>query len=264
MMDLSKVLHEAITLMREVGTFIAKERVVFDRSSVESKGRNDMVSYVDKTAEELLIKGLEEIIPDCGFITEERMAEQREGEYTWIIDPLDGTTNFIHDLPIYAISVALMKNSQLVLGLVFEINRQEMFTAVKGEGAFLNSSPIYISTAHNMLESLVATGFPVKDFDQLDAYLAVIREIVQHSHGIRRGGSAAVDLAYVACGRYDAFFEYNLNPWDVAAGILLIQEAGGTVTDFSGGNNMLFGKQILAGGRNHRELLQVINKHWFA
>ena len=138
----------------------------------------------------------------------------------------------------------------------------EMFTAISGKGAHLNGRRISISSAPSILESLISTGFPVKDFEQLDNYLATIREIVQHSHGLRRGGSAAVDLAYVACGRYDAFFEYNLSPWDVAAGILLIQEAGGTVTDFTGGDSMLFGKQIVAGGKNHSELLQLIKKNW--
>ena len=262
MKDLEQIVEEATHVLRKVGLFIAKERVSFDQRNVEVKGRNDMVSYVDKSAEEQLIIGLGRIIPECGFITEEEMIEQKEAAYTWIIDPLDGTTNFIHNLPIYAISVALMRESALVVGLILEINRQEMFTAIRGKGARLNGQQISVSSAPSIMESLIATGFPVKDFEQLDNYLSTIREIVQHSHGLRRGGSAAVDLAYVACGRYDAFFEYNLNPWDVAAGILLIQEAGGTVTDFKGGDNMLFGKQILAGGKNHSELLQLIKKNW--
>ncbi len=262
MKDLEQIVEEATHVLKEVGAFIARERASFDQNKVEIKGRNDMVSYVDKSAEEQLINGLNQIIPECGFITEEEMTEQGEAAYTWIIDPLDGTTNFIHSLPIYAISVALMMGSTVVAGLVFEINRREMFTAIKGEGARMNSQRISVSKAPTIMESLIATGFPVKDFDKLDQYLAIIREVVQDSHGVRRGGSAAVDLAYVACGRYDAFFEYNLNPWDVAAGILLIQEAGGIVTDFKGGDKMLFGKQILAGGKNHLELLELIKKHW--
>lgn len=262
MKGIEKVVAEAKSVILNVGAFIANERVAFDQSRVETKGRNDMVSYVDKTAEQMLVSGLKEILPDSGFLTEEETIKQELKPYTWIIDPLDGTTNFVHNLPIYAISIGLLLEEELVAGMVYEINRKEFFSAIKGKGAWLNGNKIEVSHAQTMLESLVATGFPVKEFQYLDAYLSVLREIVQNSHGIRRGGSAAVDLAYVACGRYDAFFEYNLNSWDVAAGILIVQEAGGVVTDFSGGKDMLFGKQILAAGKNHTELLDLIRKHW--
>lgn len=258
-----QIIDAASGLTKSVGSFILNERKGFTSEKVEVKGRNDLVSYVDKTSEEMLIKGLSKLLPESGFLAEEStVSYQKDTEYTWVIDPLDGTTNFIHGLPVFAISIGLLHHEELVGGIVYEINRDELFSAIVHEGAFLNGKQIRVSNAPNVLQSLICTGFPVQDFTHLDDYLDILKELVQHSHGLRRVGSAATDLAYVACGRYDAFFEYNLNPWDVAAGILIVKEAGGRVSDFRGENNALWGRQIVAGGHNHVELLAIIQKHW--
>ena len=180
-------------------------------------------------------------------VTEEETVEQTKGEYQWIIDPLDGTTNFLHQVPMFAVSVALQHHDETVLGVVYEVNRSECFSAWKGGGAFLNDQPISVSKTKTLSESLLATGFPYYDFKWIDPYLAAFRVFIQSTRGVRRCGAAAVDLAYVACGRFDGFYEYSLSAWDMAAGVILIQEAGGEVSDFFGGDNYLFGKNIIAG-----------------
>lgn len=250
------------SLARETGAFIRAEALDFSAHHVELKGKSDLVSYVDKETEKKLVKGLMELLPDGGFITEENTIDQQQKEYTWIIDPLDGTTNFVHGLPTYAISIGLMHHQELVLGVIYEVNRDELFTAWKDGGAYLNGQRIRVTDARRIDDSLFATGFPYYNFDRMDQYLAILNELMKNAHGLRRVGSAATDLAYVACGRYEGFFEYNLNPWDVAAGILLVREAGGIVTDFSGGPNCLFGRELVAAGPVHSELLRVIRKHW--
>lgn len=183
-------------------------------------------------------------------------------KFTWIVDPLDGTTNFIHGLPIYSISVGLLKGAAIVGGIVYELNKNELFYAWKGGGAFLNNNPIYVSPTKDLSNSLLATGFPYYQFNKLDNYLCIIKDLMIHSQVLSRLGSAATDLAYVACRRYEGFFEYNLNAWDIAAGILLIEEAGGNVTDFSGGSNFLFGRELVASGNIHDNLLKSIQKYW--
>ena len=261
-MELINITEAAITLIREVGKYIRSEAKKFDYNLVEEKGLNDLVSYVDKTAEQLLVDGLSKILPEAGFITEEGTAGHSSELYKWIIDPLDGTTNFTHGLPVYAISVALMERDELIAGIVYEINKDEMFHATKNGGAWLNNDRISVSGRAKLSESLLATGFPYYNFDQMEAYLKVLNEFMQTTHGLRRMGSAAVDLAYVACGRFEGFFEYNLNAWDVAAGCLLVKEAGGDVIDFKTGNNFLFGKEIIAGGKVIGEMQSVIDKYW--
>ena len=262
MMDLQKIILQVKQLAIEVGEYIAVEAARFDHKKVELKGLNDLVSYVDKTAESNLVKGLSEIIPEAGFIAEEGTATHTEEEYLWIIDPLDGTTNFTHGLPVFAISIALMHKGKIVLGIVYEINRQEMFEAVLGAGASLNGQQISVSARQTLSESLLATGFPYWDFKEMSAYLKILDDFMKNTHGLRRMGSAAVDLAYVACGRFEGFFEYNLNAWDVAAGSLIVEEAGGKVTDFAGGENFLFGREIIAAGKPHAEMQKVIRNHW--
>ena len=261
-MDLEKITDQTIVLSREVGAYIRKEASNFNYHIVEEKGLNDLVSYVDKTAEEKIVQGLKEILPAAGFITEEGTAGYAEEEYKWIVDPLDGTTNFTHGLPVYAVSIALMHHDELVVGVVYEINKDEIFSATKGNGAWLNGVPIRVSGREKLSESLLATGFPYYDFEQMAAYLKILNEFMQSTHGLRRMGSAAVDLAYVACGRFEGFFEYNLHAWDVAAGSLIVKEAGGEVTDFSLGNKFLFDREIIAGGKVLKEMQQVIAKYW--
>lgn len=262
MEDLQKLLHETISICKQVGAFVKHEHAAFKKSSIEYKGHNDLVSFVDQEAERKLVKGLGKLLPDSGFIAEEGTTNKKGEVYNWIIDPIDGTTNFIHSLPVFAISVALMKEEELILGVVLEINRDECFYAVKGGKSFCNGIPIHVSDTPALKDALVATGFPYYDYGKMDIYLSILKDFMVNSHGVRRLGSAAVDLVYVACGRFEAFFEYNLKPWDVAAGILIVQEAGGVVTDFKHEDDYLFGGEILAANAIHEEALQVIRKNW--
>lgn len=257
------ILQSVKALTLEVGEFIREEAKQFDRSKIEHKGFNDLVSYVDKQAENKLVQGLKTILPESGFIAEEGTSNKTEKHYNWIIDPLDGTTNFIHGLPIYAISIALMFNNEIVLGIVYEINKNECFYATKNSGAFCNNTEISVSPIAKLDDSLLATGFPYYDFDKMDDYLSILNQFMKTTHGLRRMGSAAVDLAYVACGRFEGFFEYNLNAWDVAAGAFIVQRAGGTVTDFKGEYDYIFGREILASSKPiHSNMLKTIQKYW--
>lgn len=253
-------------LCAEVGEFIYTEGSNFDRARIEQKtGFNNLVSYVDKEAEKRIVKVLQNILPQAGFITEEGTVEQsKHNEYNWIIDPLDGTTNFLHGLPIYAISIGLSRADKVVAGAVYHVVRKECFHAVEGDDAYCNDSIIRVSAISTLNESLLATGFPYYHFDKGEVYLDIIKQFLEHTHGIRRLGSAAIDLAYVACGRLEGFFEYNLNAWDVAAGTLLVQQAGGKVSDFKGGNNFVFGGELCAAnGTMHGEMLEVIKNKWY-
>lgn len=261
-MDLQKLLNTALDTAKEAGAFIRNERRDFDWSRVEQKQNfTDLVSYVDKEAERLIVDRLREAAPDAGFITEEGVATEA-GEYRWVIDPLDGTTNFLHNLPLFCTSIALIKGNEELLGVVYEINSDEAFYAVKDGGAFLNGSPIQVSAAQNLTESLVATGFPYVAFEKMPQYLDIFNHLMRNTHGLRRLGSAALDLAYVAAGRLEGFYEFALKPWDMAAGTLLVKEAGGRVTDFSGGDNYIFGDGMVSGCAVHRELLETVQRFW--
>lgn len=261
--DLKEITTRVADLAREAGAFITKSATGFSYSDVELKGKSDLVSFVDKEAEKLLVKKLRKILPEAGFITEENTVDQSEQEQTWIIDPLDGTTNFVHGVPTFAVSIGLKSGNEIVSGVVYEVNRDECFYAWKEGGAYLNGKAIRVTAIDSIEESLFSTGFPPYNFNKLNEYLAILNALMENSHGIRRVGSAATDLAYVACGRYEGFFEYNLKPWDVAAGIILVREAGGILSDFKGGDDFLFGREIIAASPVHPELLAVIKKHWF-
>lgn len=247
MIDLQQIVLQVETLCRETGAYIALQAKEFESGKIEYKGKNDLVSYVDKTAETMLVKGLSLILPEAGFLTEEQTIKTDQKEYTWIIDPLDGTTNFIHSLPLYAISIGLEYKKEIVLGIVYEINKDEMFSAIKNGGAHLNGSPIFCTQTEHLNDTLLATGFPYYNFDLLPQYMNLFSTLMQETHGLRRLGSAAVDLAYVAAGRFDGYFEYNLNAWDVAGGALLVKEAGGTCIDFNGGDDYIHGRSIITG-----------------
>ena len=262
MMSSKELLNSTVSIATEVGAFIRKERSRFSWDHVTYKAQNDMVSYVDKEAEKQLVEALSRLLPSAGFITEEKTTEQRDAEYRWIVDPLDGTTNFIHGIPCYSVSIALAKGKEIVLGVIYEVSRDESFSAYKGYGAQLNGESIQVSRRNSLRDSLFITGLPVSRFAQKENYLAIIPELMERTHGLRRLGSAATDLAYVACGRAEGFYECNLNPWDVAAGALIVQEAGGTVTDFKGSDDYLFGKEIVAGCAVQSDLLSIIQKHW--
>jgi myo-inositol-1(or 4)-monophosphatase len=264
-MNLQELERNVIDLCVDVGDFIHKESNDFDRSRIEQKnGFNNLVSYVDQEAERRLVKVLKKILPEAGFITEEGTVEQsRTNTYNWIIDPLDGTTNYLHGLPIYAVSVGLTRGEQPIVGVVYHVVRKECFSAIEDGNAYCNGKVIHVSSTPTLKESLLATGFPYYHFDKRDNYLEIIKDFLENSHGIRRLGSAAVDLAYVACGRIEGYFEYNLNAWDVAAGVLIVKQAGGTVTDFKGGDDCLFGGELCAANRLiHGEMLDLVKKRW--
>jgi len=261
-MQLQQLTLDVAALSKTVAAFIRQEANGFSDDKVESKSFNNLVSYVDKTAEEQFVAGLSSILPEAGFIAEEGTGERKEG-LNWIIDPLDGTTNFIHGIPVYCTSVALVENEELLSGVIVEVNQNECFTAYKNGGAQLNDQKISVSKKATLSDSLLATGFPYDDFDREKAYLELLNVLMHESRGIRRLGSAAADLAYVACGRFEAFYEYGLNPWDVAAGILIVEEAGGQVSDFKSGTDHLFGEEIQASnGTIHNELLAHVQAYF--
>lgn len=257
-----KLILDLISVSREAGRFLKREAARFTSDMIEMKGFNNLVSYVDKSCEKLIVDRLHDLLPEAGFVTEEGTAGSKGEDLLWVIDPLDGTTNFVHGLPIYSVSLALVQNNEPVMGVVYEVNRDECYHAVKGQGAYCNGKPIYVSKATKLNEALLATGFPYNDFEKMMPYLNILNDLMKSSHGLRRMGSAAVDLAYVACGRFEGFFEFNLNSWDVAAGALLVTEAGGTVTDFKGGNDYIFGRELIAACGVHPDLLATIKKFW--
>ncbi len=255
--DLKVILQQTELLSREVGEFIVKKRKEAFR--IDEKSFNNLVTEVDKAAEELFVTGLAKILPGSGFIAEEGTGYKNETGYNWIIDPIDGTTNFVHNVPLYCTSVGLFDGTDVILGVINEPNGKECFSAAKGLGAFLNGAPLRVSETKKLASSLIATGFPYDDFERENGYFQVLRDFTHKTRGIRRLGSAAIDLAYVACGRFDAFYEYGLNPWDVAAGIILVEEAGGRCSDFKLGRDMLFGEEIVATNTHiHHEMTQVI------
>ncbi len=245
-MNLEKLCSDVRNVAKAAGTFIAGEREKFNLEDIEVKGKANFVSYVDKQAEVLIIDSLRKLIPDSGFIAEEGTVESSDEKYKWIIDPLDGTTNFIHSLPPFAVSIALMEEEELILGVVYEITQDECFYAWKGSKAYLNGKEIRVTTAATTGNSLIATGFPYSAMDMLDTFVASMRYFMIHSHGLRRLGSAATDLAYLAAGRFEAFYEHGLKPWDVAAGAIIVKQAGGKVSDFNGTSQFLFNGQIVA------------------
>jgi len=248
-------------IVREVGAFTVDEFNKFEFDNVRYKSENDPFSFVDVQADEKLRAGCEALIPGAGFINEELAALKGENDWRWIIDPIDGTSNFTHGVPHYCISLALQYKEETLLGYIYQPVTHEMFRAEKGKGAWLNDKPIQSSKREEMRMALVSTGFPYAQEEWVRPYLEMIHKIMGYTHGLRRFGSAALDLAYVAAGRLDAFFEYNLKPWDVAAGSLIVREAGGTVSDFRGGENFLFGGEMLAtNGFIHQGLLEIMGK----
>ncbi|MGI8892797.1 MAG: inositol monophosphatase family protein [Bacteroidia bacterium] len=262
-MDLGKLCMEALRIAREAGAFIQKEAKDFTAKSVEYKGKNNLVSYVDKKAEDLIVEALTPLVQGAGFIAEEDSERFKGEKYNWIIDPLDGTTNFVHGIPVYSTCIALMKDDDILLGVVYEMNLNECFYAWKGGGAWLNGSRIKVSETAELSKALMATGFPYYDYELMKEYMNVFEYCMRNTHGIRRLGSAAVDIAYVACGRFEGFYEYGLNAWDVAAGVCIVKEAGGKISDFSGGNNYIFGREIITSNAGtFNEFLKVVKKEF--
>lgn len=260
-MDLKEICAQVIEIAKATGEYIRNERLSFSSEMIETKGLHNFVSHVDKNAEIKLVEQLKLILPEAGFIAEEGTGERNKEGLNWVIDPLDGTTNFIHGLPPYSVSIGLINNNNTILGVIYEINLDECFYSWEGAPAYLNNEVIKVSTAEFVKDSLIATGFPYIDFNRLSPFLKSFEFFMKNSHGLRRLGSAAADLAYVACGRLDAFYEYGLSPWDVAAGAFIVQQAGGKVSDFNGGDDYLFGEELVASnGKIFDEFTSVVHQ----
>ena len=262
-LDYRQICYSTKELTKRVAAFIKNEAGQVSEQQIQDKDHNSLVSYVDETAERMLVDGLSKIMPAATFITEEKTVENTKSALQWIIDPLDGTTNFLHGIPIYSVSVALVVKDEPVVGVVHEVNQDENFYAYQGGGAFLNDQPIKVKSTPMLANALIATGFPGRSFEHLTAYEKTMNVLMQSTRGIRRLGSAAVDMAYVACGRFDGYFEYGINAWDIAGGILLVKEAGGTVTNFSGGPEALYtGEMLATNGHIHDSFLAILRNHY--
>lgn len=257
-------LNIAIKAARRAASIINRASTQLELLEVQSKSPNDFVTEVDRAAEAAIIEVLHDAYPEYAILAEEsgESGSTAESEYQWIVDPLDGTTNFIHGFPQYAISIALARKGSVEQAVVYDPVRNEMFTASKGRGAFLNDRRIRVSRRVRFNESLLGTGFPFRQFDKVEAYLGMFRELTQKTAGLRRPGAASLDLAYVACGRLDGFWEMGLAPWDMAAGALLILEAGGLISDFAGESDFLMTGNVVAGTpKIFAQLLPIIQAH---
>lgn len=262
---LQELCEAAIAAVREVGSFIRQAGTSAAAPTITAKAQNSFVTDIDVASEQKLVAALRQILPAAAFITEEDTVDNGARELAWVIDPIDGTTNFMHRVPCYAISVALLQDGAPVIGIVYEITLDECFYAIKGQGAYLNGEPIGVSRCEALSDALVATGFPYHDHSKVEALLNILRDLITGARGLRRFGSAAVDLAYVACGRFDAFYEHTLNIWDIAAGVLIVEEAGGTISDFNGADNYFNNGQVIAAPiLLHPKLTALVKGHFFA
>ena len=249
-------LNTAVKAARLAGRVITYNAAQLDRLTITAKGHADFVSEVDQQAEQAIIHAIRENYTDHAIYAEES-GKSAGNDFEWIIDPLDGTTNYLHGIPQYAVSIALREKGALKVAVIFDPMKDELFTAVKGEGALLNDRRIRVSKTDNMSYALLATGFPYKDTKNLDLWSDCFRSVMPEISGIRRAGSAALDLAWVAAGRYDGFWEFDLNAWDIAAGVLLVQEAGGMVSEVDGGReHLLTGDIMAANSAIYRKMLR--------
>ena len=254
--DLQYIHDKLNKICTEVGVFIASSFGKIGTSDAEVKELNSLVSIVDKTAEEMLVERCSSLIPNSTFLTEEGTINQLFSDVQWIIDPLDGTTNFLYGIPHFSISVALVLDGIISVGAVYDVMRKEAFSAYKNGGSFLNGQSIMVSDKKEPEEAVLATGFPYRRVDHRVPFVQILSFFLQRVRAIRRMGSAALDLAYVASGRFDGYYECCLNPWDVAAGILLVEEAGGTVSDFNGGKELTaIGEEIIATNTNIHDFI---------
>ncbi|MDX1639529.1 MAG: inositol monophosphatase family protein [Balneolaceae bacterium] len=259
--------EEELSVAREAarkGSEVIKQYSAGKAYEVDLKGKNDLVTDADLETEKAILEVIRDAFPGDQIMAEESAgAKKVPEERTWLVDPIDGTTNFTHGFPIYCVSVAMWENRKPRVGVVLEVCREELYSAADGHGAYLNGSEITVSENYDPAETLIGTGFPYRDMSLLDNYMSMFEYLVHRTHGLRRPGSAAYDLCCVAAGRFDGFYEYSLNAWDVAAASLLIREAGGVVTDWEGGEDWLFGKRILGGNRKiHQFLLNAVEEHF--
>jgi myo-inositol-1(or 4)-monophosphatase len=256
-----RMIRLAIEVALEAGKFLKQS--IGNIRNVETKfgQETNLVTEIDKKSEELIIGMIRKKHPDHDFLAEESGSHDQKSEYRWIIDPLDGTLNFTHGVPLYSVSIAVERRGEIIAGVIYEPNLGELFTAEKGKGAFLNQKPIRVSKVDRLIESLLVTGFPYTIQNNPDNAVQHFVNMLMKAQGIRRLGSAAADLAYVACGRFEGFWEVSLSPWDMAAGVLLVQEAGGRFTDFHGGVSSVYNKQVLVtNGLVHEMLVEILER----
>ena len=253
-------LEIAVKAVKLAGQIVVEHLGKISQKDIDIKQASDFVTVVDRESEKIIIDTIKEHFPDHLLLAEESLKECGKETYRWIIDPLDGTTNYIHSYPVFSISIALEYAGEIIIGVTLDPLRNELFWAEKGSGAYLNCLPMEVSKV-NIGESLVTTGFPFRSKEMIDHYLQLFKNIFLNVSDLRRAGSAALDLAYLACGRCDGFFELGLSPWDIAAGSLLIKEAGGIVTDFGGGSNYIWTGNIVAGNPAvQKEILEEVKK----
>jgi len=256
------MLNIAVKAARRAGAIINRASQDIGTLTIKSKNFNDFVSEVDVAAERAIIDTLKDAYPTHGFLGEESGSTSHQSDFIWIIDPLDGTTNFLHGFPQYCVSIALQHKDEITQAVIYEPNRNDLYTATKGRGAFLNDKRIRVSKCDKLQDALIGTGFPFRDFKYLDDYLSMFKSMIQKTTGIRRAGSAALDLAYVANGSLDGFWEIGLSAWDIAAGGLLVREAGGIVTDLSGQSGWLeSGNILVASPKIHDDMQAIIASH---
>jgi myo-inositol-1(or 4)-monophosphatase len=257
--SLSLLIPDVLNISREAGAFIRSQVGKVKSVDVEEKDRNSLVSYVDKRAEEILVDRLGRLLPDAGFVTEEDTVVNSRAEYTWVIDPLDGTTNFLQGIPVFSVSIGLAHHTEAILGCVIDVMQGQAFYAWKDGGAWLDGEQIRVSRKTKLEEALIATGFPYYAPEKMERLTKLLLYVLTNARGVRRLGSAALDLAYTAAGRFDTFYETTLNSWDIAAGVILVREAGGTVTDFEGGGDFIAKGQLVAtNGHLHAQMLGIL------
>jgi myo-inositol-1(or 4)-monophosphatase len=255
------LLNTAVKAARRAGEIAIRQLKHLDEIDVRNKGISDFVTKVDEAAEECIIETIQKYYPDHAFLAEES-GQRGESEYTWIIDPLDGTTNFIHGFPVFSVSIALRIKGRLSIGVIYDPNRQEFFTAIRGRGAQVDGHKIRVSGRRNLEDSLIGTGFPYRSHDRMTSYLAMLEQVMLNTSGIRRPGSAALDLANLAAGRLDGFWEFGLNIWDIAAGSLILREAGGLISELENKDDYLNTGNIVAGSpKIHDALKKLLTPH---
>lgn len=257
----SECLEVARSAAHESGQYIMSMAGMLRDDEIDTKAKGDFVTKVDRTSEQIIINLIKKVFPNHSYLAEESGGE-RVNDYCWVIDPLDGTTNFIRGFPVFSVSIALQYQGEVVLGVVHDPNRNETFEAVKGEGAFLNGKGISVSDNNALPSALISTGFPFRQKEHVDRYTEIFREVLHKAGDLRRAGSAAVDLAYVACGRCDGFFEFGLRIWDISAGSLIVKEAGGEVSGFKDDEDLFKTGNIIAGNRYiFKPLKDIISRH---
>ena len=263
-MDIRNLTEQVKVLALEVGKYLQDECTKFDRSRVEKKSAHDYVSYVDKNSEQQIVDRLKMLLPEAGFIAEEGSGGHEEKELLWLVDPLDGTANFIHDNAPYCISIALRNRHEVLLGVVYECCRNELFWAYKGSKAYMNDEEIHVSSVDILADSFLELGFPHNSNAYRSTAVDLVNRLYGRVGGLRLMGAAAAELCYVACGRFEGRIEGLLGPWDIAAGSLILQQAGGVVTDFRGGADFYSGREVLAtNGKIHSQLLEIVREMQF-